>query len=237
MRVFVIGIALLLTLACHDKVAPGAPSQAPSQAQTCTLPTLTADARHATVYFTGPTGAFDILIEVMDGSGWRDVEIISALSWSPTPPLGFGEYRARVRVPCSDWSDPAYFTFGGPPYTPPAPESPTPPVLVTATVCWTGAEGFFLSSIPPRRKPVSLPAGRYRVEVETRDDGHRAGYQTDQTEEVVTVWGVGTTRDIPETEQRQMTVFNITILTPWNEVVVEGGRHSVHGVCVTFRQW
>lgn len=80
---------------------------------------------------------------------------------------------------------------------------------------------------------MALPARTYRVDVETNDASHGPGLQTQETQEVVTVWGVGTTQDIPEAATRQVSTFTAT-LPMLTQIVVEAGPDAVHGVCVAF---
>lgn len=190
---------------------------------------------------------------------------VTRWEWA-APGLGQGPYRARVRAvtECGsgDWS--AYHVFilnraGDPAPTPPTPQAPvpappgppapplppppTPPAPPAPLLSCGTLQGHYVVNLLGTTfvkgievfAPLSLPAGSYRVEIETNEAAHRAGYQTEQTEEVVTVWGVGTTRDIPEVEVRQVTTFDVT-LPLLTQVVVQGGPHSVHGVCVAFVQ-
>jgi hypothetical protein len=128
-----------------------------------------------------------------------------------------------------------------PPPLPPGPPAPPPPPPAPLLSCGTVQGHYvvnllgaaFLRGNPPVVAPLSLPPGTYRVAVETNDAAHHAGWQSHQTEEVVTVWGVGTTQDIPEAAIRQVTTFTAT-LPMLAQVVIEPGPHSVHGVCVAF---
>lgn len=143
--------------------------------------------------------------------------------------------------------DPDPFPAPAPTPTPmppaPVPPSPAPPVVPPAPLVACGTlKGHhvvnllgttFKRGMAPVRAAVSLPAGTYQVEVETNDAKHRAGYQVSQTSEVVTLRGIGTTSDIPETTPRHVTTFTAT-LPVLAELVVEAGRDSVHGVCVAF---
>jgi hypothetical protein len=104
--------------------------------------------------------------------------------------------------------------------------------LPLEAACVTVANSFQKGSAPVFA-PLALPAGAYQVHVETNDAGHQPGKETDQIEEVVTVWGVGTTQDIPEAATRQVTTFSV-VLPKLAQIVVESGPHSVHGVCVVF---
>ena len=177
--------------------------------------------------------------------------------------LGQGPYRARVRAIAgcgmSSWSVEDVFILnrsgqasGTPPAAPssvpqtpvsqppvvPPPVAPPPaPLLDCGTVRGHYVVDLlgktFQVGVPPEHVPLALPAGRYRVHIETNDPGHREGWQTGQTQEVVTVWGVGTTQDIPEAATRQVTSFTVT-LPRLAEIVVDSGPDSVHGVCVAF---
>lgn len=172
--------------------------------------------------------------------------------------LGQGPYRARVRAIAGcgmgAWSVEDVFILnrsGQAPSTPPAapssvPEPPVSPPPVAPppaplSVCGTVRGHYvvnllgktFQRGVPPMHVPLALPAGTYRVHVETNDPRHRDGWQAGQTQEVVTVWGVGTTQDIPEAAKRQVTSFT-AMLPRLAEIVVESGPDSVHGVCVAF---
>lgn len=143
------------------------------------------------------------------------------------------QYRIRIKG-CSDWSswmekrvgpaNPCGSCTSAPVPVPSAPSAP-----FAASVC---TAGIFVTGIT-EQLAINVPAGTYRVDVETKDAAHAPGYQPDQTQEVVTVRGIGTTEDIPETATSHVTAFTAAIPT-LTEVVIEGGRDSVHGVCVSF---
>ncbi len=164
--------------------------------------------------------------------------------------LGQGPYRARVRAisECGkgNWSAFDMFVLNRsgstPSPAPPVPAPPVPPVPPPPLHGCGTVRGHYVVNLlgttfvrgnAPVYAPLALPAGAYEVHVETNDANHRAGWQTSQTEEVVTVWGVGTTHDIPDAATRQVTTFNV-MLPMLAQVVVEAGPHSVHGVCVAF---
>lgn len=182
--------------------------------------------------------------------------------WGGGPTQGPYRARVRAVSPCgmSDWSGEDTFilnrsgsvTIASAPQPPappaaapqppaPAPVPPAPPTPPPAPLLSCGTlRGQYVVDLlgttfqqdgAPVVAPLALAAGTYRIEVETNDAHHAAGVQTYQTEEVVTVWGVGTTIDIPEAVTRQVTTFTAT-LPMLAQIVVEPGRHSVHGVCI-----
>lgn len=235
---YLLPLCLFMAACGHDtasSVSGGPSSVAPSliaPEASCAPPSLSVDARDMTAWFTVSASAYEVEVQVLDGSGWRDVGRTTGSSWTPPPPLGFGDYRARVRT-CGAFGEWVEFKFGGSgfvPEVPPVPPQPPVPPF-SASVCFSDVFGKGVV----RRKALAVPAGAYRVEVTTSDPKHRAGYQPEQTQEVVTVRGIGTTEDIPEAATSHVTVFSVT-LPALAEVVIEGGKHSVHGVCVTFTE-
>jgi hypothetical protein len=205
--------------------------------------------------------AYEVDIQQVDSGAPVAAHLLVETQWEwAAQGLGQGPYRARVRAVAGcgkgAWSAEDVFILNrsgiaadalpepappapAPPGATPAPAPPVPsvPLLSCGTVHGhyvANALGtVFIRGMAPLVMPLALPAGAYRVDIETNDAGHRAGWQAGQTEEVVTVRGMGTTLDIAEAARRQVTTFTVT-LPLLSEVVIEAGPHSVHGVCVAF---
>jgi hypothetical protein len=134
--------ALLLSLVlvgCHDSApvpdqgvpSTGAPS--PIVVTVCAPPDLAVDARDMTAHVQVRThDQFSGDVQILDGSGWRYVTAFTGwayagswtMEWTPPAPLGFGDYRARVRSPCSEYGGWVLFRFGGTPFEAPVPDEP-----------------------------------------------------------------------------------------------------------------
>jgi len=176
-----------------------------------------------------------IIVDILrlDNSGW--VQWQNTPTGPMMPPAKIDvwpdqRYQVRVRkASCDAWSE--WIPKVVPPSNPCGacnqPVSlPSIPVTICTNVVFTGE----VTDV----EPVSIPAGTYRVDVETKDANHQLGYQTDQTQEVVTIDGIGTTEDIPEADTAHVTTFFVTLPAQLGQVVIHGGRDSVHGLCITF---
>ncbi len=195
--------------------------------------------------------AYEVAITELATGNVVAVHSLTDTKWEwGAPGLGQGPYSARVRAVTScgmgDWSVDDVFILNrsgtavelpAPPAPPAPPGAPAAPMFACGTLQGHYVVDLLATSFqkgnPPVFAPLALPAGAYQVHVETNDAGHQPGKQTAQIEEVVTVWGVGTTQDIPDAATRQVTTFNV-VLPKLAQVVVESGPHSVHGVCVAF---
>jgi hypothetical protein len=138
-RMCVLLLSLLL-VGCHDgpvdSTSTGGPTATPAPAViavTCAPPDLVVDARDMTAHFAVWASHVEVQIQVLDGSGWRDVATIHAMTttgelmpWTPPAPLGFGSYQARVRSTCSDYGGWVPFRFGGTPFEAPVVDAPKP---------------------------------------------------------------------------------------------------------------
>jgi hypothetical protein len=187
---------------------------------------------------------------------------------------GQGPYRARARAVTScgvsDWSAEDVFIlnrFGhsaGTPEPPaavaapilPTPEASAPPAATVAiapapAACGSLSGVYAVNYRGVTFKPgmtatraVAIPAGNYLVEVETYDAQHRAGYQSDQTEETLNVSvrlaegggsQIGATADIPEAATTARASFHVSVGRVTHVTLASAGRHSVHGACVVWR--
>lgn len=112
---------------------------------------------------------------------------------------------------------------------PPAPQPPAPPSGPSiAPICF---DNHFTSGVV-RTRAVTVPAGRYQIELVTEDPFHRPGYQPGQVE-VVRLHGVGDSIDIPDAVQSQRTIFDRE-LPDLSSITVSGVSGSVKSACVTF---
>lgn len=238
MRIGLLIIVVLMLGACgHSPSAPTVQAVAANGAPVaiCFVPTIkTVDVdMSAPKLIIDVAGSVVVEVERFDNSNrW--------VPWQGSPVTQVGpvsldvwfnqHYRVRARLAnCAEWSDWVVKTVGPANLCAACANPPAPPfsTMVCTDTVFTGNVVAYL--------PVAVPAGNYRVDVETKDAAHAPGYQPDQTQEVVTVRGIGTTEDIPEAATSHVTAFTV-ILPTLTEVVIEGGRDSVHGVCVSFRR-
>ena len=183
--------------------------------------------------------------------------------------LGQGPYRAKVRAitACgtSDWSAEDVFVLNrsgrtvetSPAPVPPAPpQSPTPPPAAASGAATPVAScgslsgtyaidlrGTTFRSSSSASRAVAIPAGTYRVAVETYDAAHRAGYQPGQTQETLVLSALyadgsteqlGITQDIPDAATAVVSTFTVTVRTVSQVRLGSAGGHSVHGACVVW---
>jgi hypothetical protein len=80
--------------------------------------------------------------------------------------------------------------------------------------------------------PVSVPPGRYRLQVITYDRTHLQYDQSSQDQEQIEIGGVGVTVDIPTNATHAVTTYTIT--GPLTNLSLTSIRDSVHGALFTF---
>ena len=174
-------------------------------------------------------------------------------NWSPDDTFilnrsgGAGEIVAPAAAdPAPDAAAPAPAQAGPAPAAGASNLTPRP-LATCGSLSGTYAADFrgvlFRTSAAPASRAVSIPAGTYRVDVETFDAAHRPGFQAYQTTESVTlsVRGadgtaetIGTTRDIPEAATSILSSFTVTLRATADVLLAGASSDSVHGACVVW---
>ncbi len=225
---------------------------------------------NAYLSWTAVAGANVYEVEIYEVSSGSLVagHVLAGTQWEwGAPGLGQGPYRARVRAlaECGSgrWSADDVFilnrsgaagvpppSFPPPPVpgpeAPPTPAPPSTPVAACGSLSGAYAADFrdvtFRSSVGAMRA-ITVPAGVYRIDVETYDAGHAAGRQPQQTHETVSVSvrtmggrveQIGTTQDIPEAAAAIVSSFSVSLEGVSEVHLKSAGGDSVHGACVAW---
>jgi hypothetical protein len=215
--------------------------------------------------------SYEIEIHAMDSAALLERRTLRDTRWEwAAHGLGQGPYRARVRalMGCgmSSWSPEDTFILnrsgGAGEFAEAAPAGPAPAAAAPASVasnvtprplatCGSLSGPYaadfrgvlFRTSAAPASRAVSIPAGTYRVDVETFDPAHRPGFQAYQTSERLTlsVRGadgttetIGTTRDIPDDATSMLSSFTVTLRATSDVLLAGASSDSVHGACVVW---